>query len=100
MAPVGLRGMKGSSLLTFGGKRRKAEVSTPLLISSGASFERPEVLRSERKRRASIFRFRSAHRGKSFGIAADAARTNVLPGVAIFTKHRRLHILSTIHITR
>ena len=41
----------------------------------------PEVWRSERKRRASIFRFRSAHWDKSFGIAADAERTDVLPGV-------------------
>ena len=31
MAPVGRWGMIGSSLLTFGEKRRKAEVSTPLL---------------------------------------------------------------------
>ena len=32
------------------------------------------------QRRASIFRLRSAHRGKSFGIAADAEITKVLPG--------------------
>lgn len=31
MAPVGLWGMKGSSLPAFGEKRRKTEVSTPLL---------------------------------------------------------------------
>ena len=31
MAPVGRWGMIGASLLTFGEKRRKAEVSTPLL---------------------------------------------------------------------
>lgn len=35
------------------------------------------------QRRASIFQFRSAHKGKSFGIAADAEMTNVLPGVWI-----------------
>ena len=31
MVPSGLWGMKGSSLLAFGEKRRKTEVSTPLL---------------------------------------------------------------------
>lgn len=31
MAPPGLWGMKGSSLPAFGEKRRKTEVSTPLL---------------------------------------------------------------------
>ena len=45
----------------------------------------PEVWRSEHKRRASIFRFRSAHKGKSFGIAADTEMTNVLPGVYFLT---------------
>ena len=35
----------------------------------------------ERKRRVSIFRFRPAHRCKSFGIAADAEMTNVLPSI-------------------
>ena len=34
MAPVGLWGMKGSSLLAFGEKRRKTEVSTPILFIS------------------------------------------------------------------
>lgn len=67
------------------GFRRETEkdgsLDTATALPSGASLERPEVWRSERNRRASIFRFRSAHKGKSFGIAADAEMMNVLPGV-------------------
>ena len=78
MAPVGRWGKERSSLLTFGEKRRKAEVSTPPL-----PYRAKRVWKGRRfdGRSASIFRFRSAHSGKSFGIAADAEMTNVLLGV-------------------
>lgn len=36
MAPVGLWGRKWSSLLAFGEKRRKTEVSTPILFNPAA----------------------------------------------------------------
>lgn len=54
-------------------------------IIERSEFGRPEVWRSEHERRASIFRFRSPHRGKSFGIAADAEMTDVLPGVCYWS---------------
>ena len=78
-------GAVGQRKVESSGFRRETEkdgsLDTATVLSSGASLERPEVWRSERKRRASIFRFRSAHRGKSFGIATDAEMTDVLPGV-------------------
>ena len=38
--PFGAVGMKGSSLLAFGEKQRKAEVSTATVLSSEASLEK------------------------------------------------------------
>ena len=49
MAPVGRWGIRGSSLLAFGEKRRKAEVSTPL-----------QYYRAERVRKGRRFGDRSA----------------------------------------
>ena len=85
MAPVGLWGKERSSLLTFGVKRRKTEVSTPLLY-----------YRTERVWEGRRFDGRSAAKnvnlpvplcpsGKSFGIAADAEMTDVLPGVCYWS---------------
>lgn len=70
-------GAVGDIMVEYSDFRRKTEVSTPLLYYR-ASLERPEVWRSERKWRTSIFRFRSAHRGKSFGIAARYGKDECL----------------------
>lgn len=78
MAPVGLWGMKGSSLPTFGERR---ESRHRYCISERSESGTAGDLTVRAQRRASIFRFRSARRGKSFGIAADAEMTDVLPGV-------------------
>lgn len=85
-SPVGLSplwgwGRKWSSLLAFGEKRRKAEVSTPLLCYRAERVWNAGVLTVGAQRRASIFRFHSARQGKSFGIGADAEMPDVLPGV-------------------
>ena len=50
-------------------------------ITERSEFEKAGGLAVGAQRRASIFRFSSAHKGKSFSIAADAEMTNVLPGV-------------------
>ena len=86
MAPVGLWGRKGSSLLTFGEKRRKAEDSTPHCFINRSELGKVGGLVIGAQRRASIFRFRSAHNGKSFGIAANAKMTYVLPGVKSYIR--------------
>ena len=49
-------------------------------IVERSEFEKAGGLTVGAQRRASIFRFRSARRGKSFGIAARAEMTDVLPG--------------------
>lgn len=48
IAPVGLWGRKWSSLLAFGEKRRKTEVSTPLLCYRAERVWKAGGLRSER----------------------------------------------------
>ena len=77
--PSGAVGIRGSSLLAFGEKRRKAEVSTPLLCYRAERVWKAGGLRSERsgERQTSG----SALPVKSFGIAVDAEMTDVLPGV-------------------
>ena len=55
------------------------------MLSSGASLEVRRFAVGA-QRRASNFRFRSAHRGKSFGIAANAEMTDVLPGVKSYIR--------------
>ena len=57
MAPPGLWGMKGSSLPAFGEKRRKTEVSTPLLYTRAERAIMRDVWYSER---VADFRFLSA----------------------------------------
>ena len=86
MAPPGRWGIKGSSLLAFGEKRRKAEVSTPHCFINRSELGKVGGLAIGAQRRASIFRFRSAHNGKSFGIAANAEMTDVLPGVKSYIR--------------
>lgn len=84
MAPVGRWGKERSSLPAFGEKRRKAEVSTHRYrIIERSEFEKAGGLAVGAQRRASNLRFRSARRGKSFGVAADAEMPDVLPGVWI-----------------
>ena len=78
MAPVGRWGKKGSSLPTFG-ERLKSRHRYRIIERS--EFEKAGGLTVGVERRASIFRFRSARWDKSFGIAASAEMTNVLPGV-------------------
>ena len=80
MAPSGLWGMIGSSLPAFGEKRRKTEVSIPHCFINRSELGKVGGLVIGAQRRASIFRFRSAHNGKSFGIAANAEMTDVLSG--------------------
>lgn len=71
MAPVGLWGRKWSSLLAFGEKRRKAEVSTPLLYC-----------RAKRVWEDWRLGGRVVSGGRqSFGVAVDAEMSNVLQGV-------------------
>lgn len=73
-------GAVGDERVESSGFRRKTGVSTPLLYCR-ASLEKAGGLAVGEQLRTSIFR--SAHRGKSFGIIADAEMTNVLPGVLI-----------------
>ena len=58
-------GAVGQRKVESSGFRREAEkdgsLDTAIVLLSEASLEWPEVWRSEHKRRASIFRFRSAH---------------------------------------
>ena len=80
MAPVGRWGKEGSSLLAFGERRKSRH---RYCIIERSELGKTGGLAVGVKRRASIFRFRSAHRGKSFDIAADAEMTNVLPGICL-----------------
>lgn len=52
-------------------------------INERSEFGKAGGLAVGAQRRTSIFRFRSAHRGKSFGIAADAEMPDVLTGVLV-----------------
>ena len=79
MAPVGLWGMKGSSLLAFGEKRRCQKSRHRYCITERSKLSKAGGLAVGVKRRTSIFRFRSVHKGKPFGIAADAKMPDVLP---------------------
>lgn len=81
MAPVGLWGRKWSSLLAFGEKRRKAEVSTPLLCYRAERVWKAGGLRSERSGERQTSGSALPHLGKSFGIGVDAEMPDVLPGV-------------------
>ena len=75
LAPVGRWGKERSSLPAFG-ERLKSRHHYRIIERS--EFEKAGGLAVGSQRRALIFRFRSAHKGKSFGIAADAKMTNVL----------------------
>ena len=81
MASVGRCGIRGSSLPAFGVSGERLKSRHRYCIIKQSEFEEAGGLAVGVKRRASIFRFRSAHRGKSFGIAADAEMPNVLSGV-------------------
>lgn len=82
MAPVGLWGMKGSSLPAFGEKRRKTEVSTPLLY-----YRAERVWKGRRFGGRNVSGERQSS-GSALPIEAslsasqrDTERTNVLPSV-------------------
>ena len=90
MAPMGLWGMKGSSLPAFGEKRRKTGVSTPLLY-----------YRAERAWKGRRFGGRSETEsvnlpvplcplGKSSGIGAVAEMTEGFRASLIFEKKNKL----------
>lgn len=81
MAPPGRWGIRGSSLPAFGVSGERLKSRHRYCIIKRSEFEEAGGLAVGAQRRASIFRFRSARQGKSFGIAADAEMTDVLPGV-------------------
>ncbi len=62
MAPVGLWGMKWSSLLTFGVSGERLKSRHRYCITERSEFGKAGGLAVGVKRRASIFRFRSAHK--------------------------------------
>ena len=81
MAPVGLWGRNGRVFRLSERSVERLKSRHRYCIIERSEFGKAGGLAVGVKRRASIFRFRSAHRGKSFGIAADAKMTDVLPGV-------------------
>ena len=93
MAPVGLWGKERSSLPDFGERLKSRH---RYCITEQSEFGKAGGLAVGAQLRASIFRFRSARRSKSFGIAARAKMTNVLPGVLILFAQNMAHLQTSV----